>query len=77
MESEWQKLSDLPNDFWGDVWLAESESLEVTMATVRIQDGAYPVWYSQSLTRWFKFRTDLKHVVMPIEYPKITKEDFK
>lgn len=75
--NEWIKLSSLPNHFWGDVWLVESDSLEVTMATVRIQDGAYPVWYSQSLTRWFKFRADLQYIVMPVEYPKVTKENFK
>lgn len=75
--NKWIKLSDLPNDFWGDVWLAESNDLEVTMSTVRIQDGAYPVWYSQSLTRWFKFRTDLQYLVMLIEYPEVTEEDFK
>ena len=75
--NKWLKLTELPDEFWGDVWLAESDSLEVTMATVRIQDGAYPVWYSQSLTRWFKFRTDLQYIVMSIEYPKVTKEDFK
>jgi len=75
--SKWLKISDLPNDFWGDVFLAESEEHNVTFTTVRIQDGAYPVWYSASMSRWFKFRTDVQYRVMVIEYPKITEEDFK
>lgn len=77
MKKKWIRLNQLPNDFWGDVFLVESEEKEITMATIRIQDGAYPVWYSQALTRWFKFRTDLDYRVMLIEYPKITEEDFE
>lgn len=74
--SKWLKLSDLPNDFWGECFVGTKDGV-VDIKTVKILDGAYPVWYSEHLTRWFEFNSKVSFRIMPIEMPKITKEDFK
>lgn len=74
--TNWLRLSDLPNDFWGECFIGTKDGT-VDIKSVKILDGAYPVWYSEHLTRWFEFNSKVTFRIMPIELPKITKGDFK
>lgn len=44
--NKWIKLSDLPNDFWGDCFMATQHRI-VSIGTVKILPDGKPVWYSE------------------------------
>lgn len=79
--NKWIKLSNLPNDFWGDAFVAWKDNLTQDIGDfdriVTIKKTSKVEWYSEILCEWFEFRGEHEYLVMPIEYPKVTEEDFK
>lgn len=75
MPAVWTKPSDLAEGFWGVCFVVNLADFTVTMKEVRFYRGKQS-WYSETMHGWFDFRQDIPCLVIPIEYPTITKEEF-
>jgi len=75
--NKWIKLDDLPDNFWGEVFLASKSrgvESEIYMVSKR---GIQPMFHCEYDRSWNSFRTDVDYLVMPLEYPTVADEDFK
>lgn len=85
--SKWIKPTDLPEDFWGECFIATYCSLsdkvcvhENSSMVKRTKTSVLFFVDFDDDKGWLEFRKDTEHVktiVMPIIKPTVTKEDFK
>lgn len=81
--SKWIKPSELPEGFWGECFVTITDGtgqifVEINDVKMKYTYNKKVVrWYSLTEKEWMDFRDDVPVLVMPIEYPKISLEDFK
>ena len=80
--SNWIKLEQLPEDFWGECFAGYKNTYDQTFYTchsiimVRKFENVSVKWYCNTLKEWFDFRSDLEHRVMIVKFPTLSEEDF-
>lgn len=78
MICKWIRPTELPEDFWGECFVAIQDELGVLNDINYVKKvGNNVFWYSSTELEWFSFRDDIQVRVMELEYPEITEEDFK
>lgn len=82
--NKWIKLEDLPKGFWEECYIGwlniEDNSMGVfeEIKSVFKDDTQGCMWYSEILKQWYPFdRKGFKYIIMGIERPTISLEDFK
>lgn len=82
MNSKWIKLEDLPEGFWEECFVAyrnkQCGSIGVFHSIVSVKKIKGELqWYGNSMQEWLDLREGFEYLVISIEYPEISQEDFK
>jgi len=80
MNSKWIKAEDLPEGFCDDCFVAweYKGNIEVNEYLSFIKkDGEIVKCFLEHIQDWRELGTDANYLFMPIQYPSVSKEDFK
>lgn len=78
MKKKWIKPQELPDDFWGECFVSTYDGVGILteINIVKVINNK-PFWYSEAEQDWFSFGTGVEFLVMVIDYPEVSLEDFK
>ena len=77
--NKWIKPNELPEGFWAECFVAINDGTGQLFVEINDVKRMYttPRWYSSTEQEWFEFRDDIPVLVVPVEYPKITLDEFQ